>query len=142
MKSIIILIAFCALPFLSIAQNTSAVKEVMNNMRKQEQAWNNYNIDGFMKYYWNNDSLMFIGSKGITYGWKTTLANYKKSYPDKDAMGVLNFVNYSVEELSPLAVYVMGHWQIKKKDKEIGGYYTLLWRKIKGEWVIVSDHTN
>ena len=114
----------------------------MENMKKQEMAWNNFDLEGFMKHYWNNDSLMFIGSKGITYGWKQTLSNYKKSYPDKEAMGVLTFVNYNVEQLSPTSVYVIGHWQIKKKDKEVGGHYTLLWRKIKGEWVIVSDHTS
>jgi len=25
---------------------------------------------------------------------------------------------------------------------DIGGYYTLLWQKIKGKWVIVCDHTS
>ena len=142
MKPVLFTLTLCLLQLVSMAQKPTAAKEVMDNMRKQEQAWNNFDIEGFMKYYWNNDSLMFIGSKGITYGWKTTLANYKKSYPNKEATGVLTFVNYSVEELSPTAVYVMGHWEIKKKDKNVGGYYTLLWKKIKGEWVVVSDHTN
>jgi hypothetical protein len=34
---------------------------------------------------------MFIGKSGITYGWQKTLDNYKKGYPDKEAMGKLHF---------------------------------------------------
>ena len=34
---------------------------------------------------------MFIGSKGITYGWDSTLARYKRNYPDKATMGKLTF---------------------------------------------------
>lgn len=142
MKNLLLTISLSLLCLAVKSQKPSATKEVMENMKKQEMAWNNFDLEGFMKHYWNNDSLMFIGSKGITYGWKQTLSNYKKSYPDKEAMGVLTFVNYNVEQLSPTSVYVIGHWQIKKKDKEVGGHYTLLWRKIKGEWVIVSDHTS
>lgn len=124
------------------AQRENPVAEVTENMKKQEVAWNAFNIDGFMKYYWNNDSLKFIGSKGITYGWKQTLENYKKNYPDKDAMGVLTFTNFSIEQLSPTRVYVIGQWHLKKKDKDVEGYYTLLWKKINGQWVIVCDHTS
>ena len=35
-----------------------------------------------MKGYWNNDSLMFIGRNGVTYGYQNTLMNYKKNYPN------------------------------------------------------------
>ena len=34
---------------------------------------------------------MFVGSQGITYGWKATLENYKKGYPDRATMGKLKF---------------------------------------------------
>ena len=51
------------------------VKKVLENMKEQELAWNNGDINGFMNYYWNNDSLKFIGSRGITCGWQKTLNN-------------------------------------------------------------------
>ena len=43
----------------------------------------------FMKGYWENDSLMFIGKSGVTYGYKNTLNNYKKNYPTTADMGKL-----------------------------------------------------
>lgn len=111
-------------------------------MHEQESAWNKGDIDGFMASYWNNDSLKFIGKKGITYGWKNTLDNYKKSYPNADAMGKLTFSIISVEKFSDTVCYVTGKWNLKRTADELGGYYTLLWKKIDGKWVIVADHTS
>lgn len=128
--------------FSAFAQKNKEAKEVAEVMKLQEKAWNSFDIDGFMAHYWNNDSLMFIGSKGVTYGWKQTLANYKKNYNSQDLMGELTFTNYSYDVLSKTAVYVVGKWQIKRKDSQIGGHYTLLWKKIDGKWVIVRDHTS
>ena len=141
MKRLAVII-YLIIQFPSMRAQSEAVKAVAENMKKQEVAWNNFDIDGFMKYYWNNDSLKFIGSKGITYGWKNTLENYKKGYPDKKAMGFLTFTNITIEELSANSIYVIGKWNLKKEDKDVGGHYTLLWKKINGKWVIVCDHTD
>jgi ketosteroid isomerase-like protein len=119
--------------------DTSAVRRVMH---LQEEAWNKGDIDGFMEHYWKSDSLKFIGSKGITYGWQKTLDNYKKGYPNREAMGILNFDISSIEQLSSGSIFVIGKWHLKKKDSEVGGYYTLLWKKKNGKWVIVTDHTS
>jgi len=119
----------------------SQIKEVENNMKAQESAWNNADIKGFMKYYWKSDSLKFIGSKGITYGWQKTYDNYVKGYPTKEAMGILTFTIKEISQLSKISIYVIGQWDLKK-EKPSGGYFTLLWKKINGAWVIVSDHTS
>jgi hypothetical protein len=110
-------------------------------MTAQEMAWNNANIVGFMNYYWKSDSLKFIGSKGITYGWQKTYDNYVKGYPTKEAMGILTFIIKEITQLSKTSIYVVGQWDLKK-EKPSGGYFTLLWKKINGNWVIVADHTS
>lgn len=125
------------------SQNShSDTAEVRTSMGEQALAWNKGDIEGFMAYYWHSDSLRFIGSKGITYGWQQTLDNYKKGYPTLEAMGQLTFDIKSIEQLSANSIFVVGGWKLKKKDKDVGGYYTLLWRRIKGQWVIVVDHTS
>ncbi|MEI6020324.1 MAG: nuclear transport factor 2 family protein [Bacteroidota bacterium] len=130
-------LVFCT--FFVHAQNN--VPAVLKIMIEQEKSWNNGNIPEFMKYYWNNDSLMFIGSKGITYGWQKTLDNYLKSYPDKNSMGALHFAIEYTKQLSPTSIYVIGKWQLIK-EKPAAGHFTLLWQKIDGKWVIVADHTS
>jgi hypothetical protein len=115
---------------------------ITKSMNEQEIAWNKGDIDGFMGSYWNNDSLKFIGKSGITFGWKSTLANYKKSYPDKATMGILSFSIINVEKLSGTSCYVIGKWKLKREKGAVGGYFTLLWKLIDGEWLIVTDHTS
>ena len=125
----------------SVAQVNKAINKVMENMEIQETAWNNGDVRGFMEYYWKSDSLKFIGSKGITYGWQKTFDNYLKGYPNKDAMGILTFTLLETRQLSRNIIYVIGKWELKK-DKPTGGHFSLLWQKINHKWVIVADHTS
>jgi ketosteroid isomerase-like protein len=120
----------------------SAKLEIENLMAEQESAWNKADINGFMKHYWQSDSLEFIGKKGLTYGWQATLDNYKKSYPDASAMGRLQFTNLKIEDLNPHNVYVVGKWQLFRMADTLSGHYTLLWQKKNNHWVIVSDHSS
>lgn len=122
-------------------QDTALVREVLN---LQQQAWNKGDIEGYMQGYWKSDSLSFIGKKGITYGWKQTLANYQKSYPNKAAMGSLLFDLRSIQQVSADAVYVIGKWHLKR-TKDLGdlqGHFTLLFKKVNNQWVIVADHSS
>lgn len=111
-------------------------------MKAQQTAWNFGDIDAFMKSYWQSDSLQFVGKSGLKLGWNTTLANYKKSYPTKEAMGRLQFNNLHVETIDGQAAYVIGKWQLFRDADTLGGHYTLFWKKIQSKWVIVSDHTS
>ncbi len=126
---------------LSIFLSKSQTETVLNNMLEQEQAWNKGDIKKFMQHYWQNDSLTFIGSKGVTRGWQKTLDNYIKSYPTKESMGQLTFTIIETTALSTESVYVIGKWELKK-EKPASGHFTLLWRKVNNAWVIVSDHTS
>jgi len=125
-----------------LSAQSGAQKDILRIMHEQEIAWNAGNLEGFMAGYWHSDSLRFIGSRGLTYGWQQTLDNYKKSYPNKDAMGTLTFNILSVETLSRKSAFVIGKWHLKRTKDELSGHYTLLWKKVKGKWVIVADHSS
>ena len=137
MKKIFFLLLF-SLPFLSFCQE----KDILKVMTTQQIAWNNGDIDGFMKGYWKNDSLLFIGSKGPTYGWQKTLDNYKKSYPNKEKMGILEFSDIKVKMLGKNYAYVFGKWKLVGTNDSPNGIYTLIFQKFKDGWKIISDHTN
>ena len=120
-------------------RNARAILDLLDT---QTAAWNKGDLQGFMKGYWENDSLRFIGKSGITYGCSNTLANYKRGYPDTAAMGKLNFTILVVKKLSPRYYEVVGKWYLKRSIGDASGHYTLLLRKIKGSWVIVADHSS
>jgi len=121
------------------AQDRQAILTVMH---KQELAWNRADIESFMQGYWKSDSLVFVGKTAPVYGWQTTLDHYKKRYPDKAAMGQLKFTIVQVKVLDATNAFVLGGWHLKRVKDDLGGYYTLWFRKINGEWKIVCDHTS
>jgi len=111
-------------------------------LKSQTEEWNKGNLVSFMKGYWNNDSLLFVGKSGATYGYQKTLENYQKGYPDKTAMGLLDFNILQVKKLSTNYYFVLGKWHLKRSIGDLSGAYTLLFQKIKGNWVIVVDHSS
>ncbi len=117
-------------------------QEVRKVLSTQNDAWNRGDIKKFMIGYWENDSLMFIGQSGVVYGYNNTLENYKKNYADTAAMGKLFFDLIEVKKLSEEYYHVTGKWLLKRNMGDAGGHFTLLFRKIKGSWVIVSDHSS
>jgi len=134
-------IPFTLLIMMSCSKSPSAEKEILAVMDMQEKAWSDGDIDAFMQGYWKSDSLMFVGKNGIKYGWQTTLDNYKKSYPDKAAMGKLEFEVLKLE-VNGDAAYMLGKWSLIREKDNPNGYFTLYWKKMNDNWVITIDHTS
>ena len=88
-------------------------------MDQQAKDWNSGNIEAFMETYLKSDSIMFIGHNGITYGWDSTLAHYKRGYPNKAAMGTLSFELKEFKQLSPEYYFVVGKFIL---EREIGEF--------------------
>jgi uncharacterized protein (TIGR02246 family) len=117
----------------------AAIRKVLST---QNEAWNRGDVVSFMKGYWENDSMMFIGKTGVTYGYKNTLQNYKKNYPDTAAMGKLTFTLISIKRLSEKYFRVVGKYYLTRTIGDASGHFTLLFEKINGEWVIIEDHSS
>ncbi len=111
-------------------------------MHAQEAAWNSGDLEGFMDAYWPSDSLVFVGKSGPKFGWQTTLDNYKRGYPDRDAMGTLRFTNEIVESTGSNSAFVMGKWELFRTSDTLAGYYSLVWKRINGTWYIRADHSS
>ena len=141
MKNIIIFF------LLAVAMNAKAQKPtdkqaILNLLEQQRGDWNKGDLEAFMQGYWKSDSLLFVGESGPTYGWRKTLDNYKKGYPDKAAMGFLTFGIKKVELITKDRAFVLGSWNVKSEKEELKGYFTLLLRKIEGVWKVVVDHSS
>lgn len=117
-------------------------KKIRDLLQRQAQDWNHGNIELYMQGYLRSDSLIFIGKSGPKYGWETTLAAYKKSYPDKKAMGHLHFNIIKVELLSDKSAFVIGQWTLDREKDRPTGYFTLLLKKTGEGWKITADHSS
>jgi uncharacterized protein (TIGR02246 family) len=143
---IIFTVIFAALVAMSVqAEHTIKEKEVekvTDLLDKQVKEWNNGNLDKFMDTYWKSEDLVFVGSSGVTYGWQSTLNNYKKNYPNKRAMGNLRFNIMDIRKIDKKTIFVIGRFFLTRNAGNVDGHFTLVVQKVRGKWLIISDHSS
>lgn len=119
-----------------------ASERIARRLMAQQDAWNRGDIEAFMSGYWKSDDLRFASGGTVTRGWQATLDRYRKRYDSREKMGKLSFSDLSVSILCENAALAFGRWKIEREGDAPGGLFTLLYRKIGGEWLIVHDHTS
>jgi ketosteroid isomerase-like protein len=132
--AIFVVFTACQRPF--SPQDEAAIRAVMAD---QEGAWDRGDIPGFMVGY--ADSVCFINRKGRTCGRQAVTENYLKSYPDKAAMGDLDFGGLEVLGAGTDRAWCTGTWELRRVQDTIGGGFSLLWTKGPQGWRILRDHT-
>jgi|TARA_B100000497_G_scaffold118028_1_gene143888 hypothetical protein len=131
--------------FNNYAQDLISVNDslsIMKVMNLQQVAWNNGDIDSFMDGYLKSKELVFSGQSGPIYGWENTRKRYYSSYPNTKVMGKLNFTIKKIKSVSSETAYLIGEYYLKRSGDDSYGHFTLLWKKINNNWLIVSDHTS
>lgn len=141
MKKLLISLLFLLSIFNLYAQRSQS-DLILKLLEDQRQAWNRGDINEYMQGYNQSDSLLFVGKSGPQYGWNNTLKNYKKSYPDQAAMGYLSFDIKEIKMIAADHAFVLGSWHLKRQKDEPKGYFTLIVKKIKGEWKVIADHSS
>lgn len=117
-------------------------KEITTMMMKTAEDWSNGDLEAFMDGYIKSDSLKFVGSGGITYGWKQTLENYKNGYPSKDHTGRLTFNLLEFDQLASDVFLVIGEYHLKRNVGNSDGMFSIILKKINDEWKIIADHSS
>jgi len=123
----------------SSAEQAQSIRTVLN---AQQTAWNRGDIPAFLEGYWNSPELTFAGSDGIVRGYDGLLARYRRSYPDKQTMGELDFSGLEIRPLGPTAALVLGQWHLKRQAGDVGGVFSLVFQRFPDGWRIIHDHTS
>ncbi len=117
----------------------NAIRAVLDS---QSTAWNNGDIDGYMRGYWQSDSLLFTSGGNMERGWRAARDKYKQSYSTRAKMGVLTFSGIEIHLLSGESAWIFGHWMLKRQNDRPHGVFTLVMRRFPDGWKIVHDHTS
>ena len=120
----------------------TSIEEITKMLNQDAKYWSEGNLEAFMESYIKSDSLVFIGSRGLTYGWQQTLDNYKKGYPTKDHMGTLSFDLLEFKELAKDVFFVIGKYNLKRTVGDASGHFSIILKKIDGKWKIIADHSS
>lgn len=133
---------FVATATVAFAQKNKDIETVKSILLRQADDWNRGDLDAFMVGYWPSEKLQFIGGKGVTYGWQNTLERYKRVYPDRATMGKLKFDILEVQQISKKVIMLTGKYTLTRGNDQPTGHFLLIWRKIKGDWMIIADHSS
>ena len=118
--------------------------DVRRVLEKQVADWNRGDVEAFMDGYEKSDATTFVG-KSITRGHAKVLADYKKRYPTRDSMGKLRFNILEVRAMGAEFCSVLGEWNLQRTAAgggNVGGIFTLLFRKTPAGWKVFQDHTS
>lgn len=126
----------------SLGGTRGAEADIRLVLDNQTAAWNRGDIEGYMQGYVKGESLRFASGGNIENGWQPTFERYQKRYPDRAAMGTLITEDFEVNVIDADDALVFGSWELRRDGDNPSGLYTLHLRKIKGEWLVVSDHTS
>lgn len=126
------------------AESSADKVAILKVINMQVNAWNDGDIDAFMQTYWQSDSLRFASGGNVRQGWDETMARYKTAYPDRAAMGTLNFEDLDIKQLSREWAVVFGRYRLKREAplSNATGLFTLLLENKADHWIIVHDHTS
>ena len=115
---------------------------IVGVLTAQQDAWNRGDVEAFLQGYWRSAELTFSGACGIARGWDRVLARYKERYPDRSAMGQLEFSALEFRFLGSDAALVLGHWHLTRQKGDVGGVFSLVFERFPEGWRIIHDHTS
>ena len=111
-------------------------------------SWNAGDLDGFLDDYLNSDALTFSGSEGVTRGWANVRERYLRTYW---APGMVRD-SLSFEDIEVISVgdtdgaLALGRYVLFSREEEgrepASGHFSLVLRRVDGEWRIIHDHTS
>jgi ketosteroid isomerase-like protein len=116
---------------------------IVKVLTAQENAWNRGDIEAFATGYKNSPDTIFIGSQ-ISHGYAQMLNDYKRNYPNRDAMGTLAFSELEPHMIDDHVAIIIGRYHLDRNKKAGGnadGIFSLIFEKTDVGWKIIVDHT-
>lgn len=139
MKTNLLRLALMLFPVLLFADDEADIRKVL---MKQQELWNQGDSKGFTAYY--TEDTRFVSTQ-VQRGRKQVEERYARRYPNREAMGRLSFDELEITKLGKDYASVIGRWKLDRSEQaggNVGGYYTLLFKRTKQGWKIILDHTS
>lgn len=135
----------CLIPAASLAQSAPAPEReaIVAMLNRQAADWNRGDLDAFATGYKHSPDILFMGHP-IRRGYDQMLSGYRKSFPNREAMGKLTFSQLEVQPLDERFATVTGRFYLERTSAgggDASGYYLLVLEKTPAGWKIVRDDT-
>lgn len=106
--------------------------------------WNRGDLKAFLEVYNPSPSTIYVSSTGqIIHGIEAIAKRFYAQYPNTAKMGHLATTEVDIQILSENYAAVTGKWHlIRQQEGDIGGIFSLLYKKTDQGWKIELDHTS
>jgi hypothetical protein len=138
----VFILSACKTQKISSSNYETSKTEITTMLLQTARDWSKGDLEAFMQGYLKSDSLKFVGSSGITYGWQQTLENYRKGYPTKEHTGTLTFNLLEFDQLANDVFLVIGEFHLKRPVGDADGMFSIILKSINGKWKIIADHSS
>jgi uncharacterized protein (TIGR02246 family) len=121
---------------------TDGIRTLLKN---SEEAWNRGDLVAFASVYEDSPDTTFIGREVTRGGTQAILERYRRTYPNRDAMGKLVFSEIEIRMLAPDVALATGKFELKRTAAAGGdtsGRFTLVLRRSSAGWKIIHDHSS
>lgn len=126
------------------AQDAMLQFEITSALQSGAKAWNRGDLDAFMNDYVRSDDMTYTAAGKVVRGFDALKKRYQDKYgSDRDSMGHLDFEDIEVWRLGDDHALALGRWILKRQSQDtVEGVFSLVFRKEKGGWKILHDHTS
>jgi uncharacterized protein (TIGR02246 family) len=134
------LFLFCWTPLLF-----GQADEIRALLKNSEAAWNRGDLVAFASDYEDSPDTTFIGREVTRGGTQAILERYRRTYPNRDAMGVLVLNEIEIRTLAADVALATGKFELKRiaaAGGDTSGRFTLILRKSAAGWKIIHDHSS
>lgn len=131
----------CLLISVTSFADESVDESIIAQLRIQQDAWNNGDLNVFLSIYAPDEGLVVVGSDVILTGIDNVRERYEAAYGTSESMGQLVFELNDLYLIDDNHAWVLGSWKLTHDGSESSGLFTTLWQKNDGVWLIIRDHT-
>lgn len=117
---------------------------ILLSLNTMTDNWNRSDLKAFLEVYNPSPSTIYVSSTGqIIRGIAAITKRFYSQYPNTAKMGHLDTSEVSIQILSENYAAVTGKWHLtRRQEGDIGGVFSLIYRKTDQGWKIELDHTS
>jgi uncharacterized protein (TIGR02246 family) len=124
------------------ASSATPEADIRAVLDRQAADWNRGSTGAFLEGY--APDAVFV-SDTVSRGLDALRERYRLRYPTPAAMGHLTFSDVEIHMIDRDNAYVIGRWKLERSKEsggDVGGLYSLIFKKTPRGWKIALDHTS
>lgn len=128
--------------FLNFNTTDEHKKEILGHVYNMELLWNKGDLENYMDYYHNSDSLIMQSSNTRFHGWESINTMFVNMFKNENLRGKLHFSEIEIPAHNNNIAVVIGKFNLENPNGNTrNGYFTVVFKRFSKGWKIVHDQS-